>query len=148
MSSNENNLNRLQIAGADGLVSDELARPTTGWDESIEVPQDLEAIQQHWERRGRKYGISPSASWVDETMLHHEGMVLSKYLKPNDRVLDAGCANGYTTLQLANLKSIRITGVDYAPSMIENANRNLSRMGILKGTASFRVGSFPQSGFP
>ena len=115
---------------------------------SAALPPDLEAIRQHWERRGRKYGLSPSASWVDETMLHREGVVLARFLKEGDRVLDAGCANGYTTLQLARSKRIRIIGVDYAQSMIDYANLNLGRAGLLEGSASFRVGNFLNLDFP
>src|SRR5436305_293578 len=63
------------------------------------LPGELEPIRQHWEQRGRKYGLSPSASWVDETMLHREGIILSSFIKEGERVLDAGCANGYTTVQ-------------------------------------------------
>ncbi len=112
------------------------------------LPEDLEAIRLHWERRGRKYGLSPSASWVDETMLRHEGVILAHYLKEGDRVLDAGCANGYTTVQLARQKAIRITGIDYAPSMIDYASLNLGRAGRLNGSASFRVGNFLDLDFP
>ncbi|MDB5078375.1 MAG: hypothetical protein JWP00_299 [Chloroflexi bacterium] len=113
-----------------------------------DLPEELETIRLHWERRGRKYGLSPSASWVDETMLRHEGVILSKYLKDGDRVLDAGCANGYTTVQLARHKPVRITGIDYAPSMIDYANLNLGRAGRLAGSVSFRVGNFLSLDFP
>ena len=112
------------------------------------VPHELEPIRSHWEQRARKYGLSPSASWVDETMLHREGEILKGYFKDGDRVLDAGCANGYTTIQLAHAKNIRITGVDYAPSMIENATAALGRAGALKGTAQFRIGNFLDLDFP
>lgn len=117
--------------------------------ERTDLPEDLEAIHEHWERRGRKYGLSPSASWVDETMLHHEGLILAKYLKNDDRVLDAGCANGYTTIQLGNLKRINITGVDYAESMIEHARLNLNRVGIAGASSvDFEVGNFLKLDFP
>ncbi len=106
------------------------------------LPPDVEAIRQHWERRGRKYGLSPSASWVDETMLHREGLILGRYIKEGERVLDAGCANGYTTIQLARMKRIRITGIDYAASMVDYANQNLGRAGTLAGAVTFKVGNF------
>lgn len=115
---------------------------------NLNLPGDLEPIRQHWEQRGRKYGLSPSASWVDETMLHREGIILSRFMKEGDRVLDAGCANGYTTIQLARLKPIRITGIDYAPSMVEHANLNLNRAGPLKGSTLFKVGNFLNLDFP
>ena len=112
------------------------------------LPLELEPIRQHWDLRGRKYGAAPSASWVDETMLHREGEILTSYIKTGERVLDAGCANGYTTVQLARAKRIRIVGVDYAPSMIENANLNLNRAGRLKGSVLFKVGNFLDLDFP
>ncbi len=166
MSSNENNFNTFQADGANTLQNIAPAaasadseksshraayarpvqeNPSTGLET---LPQDLETIRQHWERRGRKYGLSPSASWVDETMMHREGVILSRYLKDGDRVLDAGCANGYTTLQLARLKRIRIIGIDYAPSMIDYAKLNLGRAGLLAGSANFRVGNFLKLDFP
>jgi ubiquinone/menaquinone biosynthesis C-methylase UbiE len=109
---------------------------------------ELLSIWQHWEQRGRRYGLSPSASWVDETMLHREGEILSRYIKTDDMVLDAGCANGYTTIQLARKKRIRITGVDYAVSMIEHAQINLNRAGHTKGSAFFKVSNFLDLDFP
>jgi ubiquinone/menaquinone biosynthesis C-methylase UbiE len=113
-----------------------------GAQSSANLPRDLEPIRQHWEQRGRKYGLSPSASWVDETMLHREGIILSKFIKDGDMVLDAGCANGYTTLQLARMRRIRITGIDYARSMVDHANQNLNRAGHMKGAAFFKVSNF------
>lgn len=154
MSINESNFN---LRGAESLAPADGQKNTAragAWQDQAaasgadSLPPDLEAIRQHWERRGRKYGLSPSASWVDETMLHREGTILAKYIQDGDRVLDAGCANGYTTLQLARLKEIRITGIDYAQSMIDHANVNLGRAGFPKGTASFRVGNFLNLDFP
>lgn len=164
MSSNESKFNFFQVSQAESVPSSlapadsaksgsstyarwQSSDPSTSF-ELDKLPHDLEPIRQHWERRGRKYGLSPSASWVDETMLHQEGLVLAKYIKEGDRVLDAGCANGYTTLQLARMKQIRITGIDYAQSMIDYANLNLGRAGLMNGTASFRVGNFLNLDFP
>lgn len=171
MSTNESNFPRYQadsaevlpgVTPADGAKADSTApnsnsnsnqpdlwhSPKIPRPAASDLPEDLEAIRLHWERRGRKYGLSPSASWVDETMLRHEGVILSRYLKEGDRVLDAGCANGYTTIQLARAKPIRVTGIDYAPSMIDYANINLGRAGWLAGSASFRVGNFLKLDFP
>jgi ubiquinone/menaquinone biosynthesis C-methylase UbiE len=144
MSANESDFNILHTARqaqADGV-------PTVRPKAAETLPQDLQAIRDHWERRGRKYGLSPSASWVDETMLHREGIILSKYIRDGDRVLDAGCANGYTTLQLARLRTLDITGVDYAQSMIEYANANLGRAGFLKSNVNFKVDNFLNLDFP
>lgn len=151
MSINESNFNLFQ-AQADEPTTDIAASPSRATIASNRLtetlPADLVAIKDHWERRGRKYGLSPSASWVDETMLHREGLILANYIKDGDRVLDAGCANGYTTIQLARLRKIRITGIDYAQSMIEHANLSLGRAGFLESNVSFRVGNFLNLDFP
>jgi ubiquinone/menaquinone biosynthesis C-methylase UbiE len=140
-----------------GQNSSPEAAPKTGFGQadgnlsrlkSISLSPDLMQIWQHWEQRGKRYGLSPSASWVDETMLHREGEILSRYIKTDDAVLDAGCANGYTTIQLARSKRIRITGIDYAASMIEHAQLNLNRAGHTKGAAFFKVNNFLNLDFP
>jgi ubiquinone/menaquinone biosynthesis C-methylase UbiE len=156
MSSNDIQVDVSLFGSPDGGVNSDQPNPeaapfpnlTSGRSVSNNLPVDLEPIRQHWDQRGRKYGLSPSASWVDETMLHREGVILASFIEEGERVLDAGCANGYTTLQLARMKSVRITGVDYAPSMVEHANLNLNRAGPLKGSVLFRVGNFLNLDFP
>lgn len=47
-------------------------------------------------------------------------------LKEHDTVLDVGCGNGYTTLELAKkLPDAMITGIDFSPAMIAEANKRL-----------------------
>ena len=40
-------------------------------------------------------------------------------LSDGDKVLDIGCANGYSTVQFASQRKIDIRGVDYIPEMVE-----------------------------
>jgi len=66
---------------------------------------------------------------------------ISKRLADGDRVLDVGCANGYSTIQFATKKRIRIRGLDFVPEMIEQARLQLSEMSDkLLGTVEFDVG--------
>jgi ubiquinone/menaquinone biosynthesis C-methylase UbiE len=57
------------------------------------------------------------------------------------RVLDVGCANGWSTLQFAAERAISIRGVDYVPEMIDSARSRVVASGShLRGSVDFAVG--------
>jgi SAM-dependent methyltransferase len=56
-----------------------------------------------------------------------------KYLKPEDRVLDVGCANGIHMRLLAS-RCRHITGVDINDAMLEIARRTMAEAGIENAT--------------
>lgn len=49
-----------------------------------------------------------------------------KYIKPDDRILDIGCGNGYSTNIFSNYCK-EITGCDFSPEMIKRAEKENSR---------------------
>ncbi len=108
----------------------------------------LEQIEEYWNSQAAAHGQSPAASWSDEPVIHLEMREISKYLSDGDRVLDIGCANGYSTVQLASRKAIDIVGLDYVPSMIEHANLRLSALPALKDKVKFRVGDITSLAIP
>lgn len=59
-------------------------------------------------------------------------------LQAGQRVLDAGCGVGITTIYLAQQYSVRLTGVDIMPRMIGRARQRSYRSG-LAGLVDFRV---------
>lgn len=66
---------------------------------------------------------------------------LLKHLADGDRVLDIGCANGYSTVRFASQRRIAIRGLDYIPEMIEQARLRLAGLGnSLRGKIEFEVG--------
>jgi SAM-dependent methyltransferase len=66
---------------------------------------------------------------------------ISKYLLDGDRVLDVGCANGFSTVQFAAARKVRIRGLDYIPEMIEQARQRLGSMdGRICGAVEFAQG--------
>lgn len=101
----------------------------------------LDDIRRFWEAQAREHGESPDASWSDTPVIDLEIRALAERLPEGASVLDAGCANGYTTLHLAALKKADFLGIDYIPEMIAAAERRLSQMRpMLRGTARFAVG--------
>jgi SAM-dependent methyltransferase len=101
----------------------------------------LEEIRQYWTSQAQEHGPSPSASWSDQSVIHMEIRKILEYLQDGDRVLDVGCANGYSTVQFASQRKITIAGSDYVPEMIEHAQRRLSDWPELKERVAFRVGN-------
>jgi ubiquinone/menaquinone biosynthesis C-methylase UbiE len=102
---------------------------------------DAEQIQQYWTNQALMHGESADASWSDTSVIHMEIAELCKHLRENDTVLDIGCGNGYSTIQLARRRRISIRGLDYIPEMIDIARRRLEA-GVegLLGQVEFAVG--------
>ncbi|MBI4534460.1 MAG: class I SAM-dependent methyltransferase, partial [Candidatus Melainabacteria bacterium] len=85
----------------------------------------LDEIKTFWTEQAKKHGKSPAASWSDHNVIELEIAEISARLNNGDRVLDIGCANGYSTLHFAESRNIQIVGLDYIPEMIAEANENL-----------------------
>src|SRR6202022_4968859 len=59
--------------------------------------------------------------------------------------LGVGCANGYSSLQFACARRIRLRGLDYIPKMVEEAQLRIDRMkDRLVGTVEFHVGDITE----
>jgi ubiquinone/menaquinone biosynthesis C-methylase UbiE len=103
----------------------------------------LEQIREFWTQQSRAHQLSPAASWSDRMVIEMEIREVLQRLADGDRVIDVGCGNGYSTVQLALQKRIAIRGLDYAPEMIEQARRRLADPGLIErlpGTVEFAVG--------
>lgn len=101
----------------------------------------LEQIREFWTQQAVEHGQAPSASWSDQPVIDMEVREITKRLADGDRVLDIGCANGYTTLQFVAAKDITIRGLDFIPEMVEQAKARLSGAADkMVGTAPFGVG--------
>lgn len=102
---------------------------------------DLEQIRAFWTQQAHEHGESPSASWSDRMVIELEIREIVKRLSDGDRILDVGCANGFSTIQFASQRKAHIRGLDYIPEMIEQARRRLSRLqGQLASTVEFAQG--------
>src|SRR6185437_4598160 len=101
----------------------------------------LAEIRDFWSDQARLHGQAAAASWSDVRVMEMEVREISRYLADGDRVLDVGCANGYSTVQFAAGRDIRIRGVDYIPEMIEQARQRLTGMADrLRGSIEFASG--------
>lgn len=85
-------------------------------------------VNDYWDNQAKLHGESHVASWGDNFMLDLEIQSIGNYISDHDLVLDAGCANGYSTFrQLERYKVKRIVGIDFSEEMINVAkNRKMS----------------------
>ncbi len=83
---------------------------------------NMDQIRDHWTKQALEHGSSSSASWSDRRVIDLEISEIIKYIDDGDKVIDIGCANGYSTIQFACQKRIKIRGIDLIPKMIEIAN--------------------------
>ena len=78
-------------------------------------------IKAHWDRQAETCGASHEASWGDTFAINLEIETIAAYLEAGDRVLDAGCGNGFSALRQLERGLRNIVGVDYSEKMIESA---------------------------
>lgn len=101
----------------------------------------LDQIREFWTEQASTHGQAPDASWSDRPVIELEIGNIVDRVAAGDLVLDAGCANGFSTLAVAAQRNIKIKGVDNIPEMIEQAKGRLSQIKAkLQGEVSFAVG--------
>jgi len=102
-------------------------------------------VFEYWTQQAREHGQSPSASWSDHPVIEMEIGEIVKHLSDGDKVLDVGCANGYSSMQFACARRLQLRGLDYIPEMIEQAKTRLSTMrDKLLGSVEFDVADITQ----
>ena len=102
----------------------------------------MEFIKEYWESQGRSHGDTHWASWGDHFAISLEIDTIGRYIKPANKVLDVGCANGFSTLRQFELQpDASFTGVDYAEAMIAHANRSKAERNLADDQVRFQVAS-------
>jgi ubiquinone/menaquinone biosynthesis C-methylase UbiE len=98
-------------------------------------------IRDYWRTQATKFGEDHRASWTDVHAINLEIAEISRRLRDDTRVIDIGCANGFSTTNYAERFRIDIKGVDYIPEMIAAANERLAaQAGRLMGAVTFATG--------
>jgi len=77
----------------------------------------------HWESQASAHGVDPDASWGDANAIELEIRALIKYIEPGTQLLDAGCANGFTTFRMLERNPAAVHAFDFSERMVEAAKR-------------------------
>ena len=99
-------------------------------------------IKLFWEKRAsdnaKKINSEMGNTLDDVNLRKLEIKAILKYIHNNQKVLDVGCGNGYSTIDFASSKKISIDGIDYSKQMILNARKLLSyKRNKIKGKVNF-----------
>jgi len=97
-------------------------------------------VQAFWNSRA---GLGQWAGTRDVTAKQLEMEALAAQVRDGMRVLEVGCGNGITALEIARRHHVRIVAIDFAEDMI-SAARKLAEGQELKGAVEFKVGDVRQ----
>jgi SAM-dependent methyltransferase len=108
-----------------------------------------EQIREFWRNQAVSFADDHRASWTDIHAINLEIAEISKWLRDGMRVVDIGCANGFSTHHYASKFDIDIKGIDYIPEMVAAAKQLLLSQGKpLRGRAVFEAGDICSLGEP
>ena len=111
-----------------------------------------EKIRQFWNERAEEFGSAPAATTNDVYMRKLEIATIIQTLNQlsipaNSEVLDVGCGDGYSTLQIAQaMPDLRFLGVDFSENMIKTARERLESQPDLTDRVDFIVGDVMELG--
>jgi ubiquinone/menaquinone biosynthesis C-methylase UbiE len=104
--------------------------------ENSDQNKTAENIRNYWNERATLGQLAGSKDYLAKQL---EIEAIAKYVKDGQKVLDFGCGNGITAIELARRYSIDIIGIDYAGEMVKAAS-GLAKNESLKGNVSFITG--------
>jgi ubiquinone/menaquinone biosynthesis C-methylase UbiE len=104
-------------------------------------------IKETWEKQAARFKTSHWASWGDIYAITLEIENIAKFIKDGDKVLDIGCANGYSVFEQVKLHDIEIHGVDFSEKMIEAAEE-AKKSSFSQYNTTFGVGDIRHIDYP
>jgi 2-polyprenyl-3-methyl-5-hydroxy-6-metoxy-1,4-benzoquinol methylase len=96
---------------------------------SDEVTNMLEASDQITRRAYARMTLDHEHRWARHTPKEAAEIIEYCHIEPGQAVLDFGCGAGRHAIALART-GIRVTGVDYAPELVEKAGSKAKRQGV------------------
>lgn len=88
-----------------------------------DVEERVRENEAHWVGTAAAHGAKHDASWKDGGAMELEFRNLLPFVRAGDRVLDAGCANGYTTFRLLCNRPSVLHAFDTCAPMIAAARK-------------------------
>lgn len=105
------------------------------------ISMTINKIRDYYEKKVKENKNLPAASMPDAILVEKEISLILNYIEDGDKVLDVGCANGYSTLKYAVEKYCYVKGIDFSRSMIKNAMQECRKLkGKIKYKVKFEIG--------
>lgn len=97
------------------------------------VDKKKDKMTSFWSERAQQYGHDPRANtndiWLREVEIAHVNKIIAAGSFP--KIMDFGCANGFSTGRLAKLKpNSKFLGIDINPDMIDVARKTADHAGL------------------
>src|SRR5438067_12630987 len=98
---------------------------------TVQTDPVKQQVATHWDRRAAHFDedFGHSIKTAAERAAWDRILALVVPSRPSLAILDAGCGTGFLSLELAG-RGHRVTGVDFAPSMLAIARRKAGRQGL------------------
>jgi len=78
------------------------------------------SVLEFWNKRA---SLAEVAGTPDLMAKQLEIKIISKHIKEGQKILEIGCGNGMTAIELARRFDINLTGIDFSEKMISEARR-------------------------
>lgn len=98
-----------------------------------------DSVLDFWNQRA---GLGAWAGTNDVIAKRLEMETLAGFVRDGLRIVDVGCGNGITAMELARRYAVHVTGIDFSPEMIAAA-KGLAEGHSFKGRVEFMVGKVP-----
>ena len=98
-----------------------------------------DSVLEFWNQRA---GLGEWAGTNDVIAKRLEMETLAEFVADGLRIVDVGCGNGITAMELARRFAVEITGIDFSPEMIAAA-KSLAAGQSFRGRVDFSVGKVP-----
>jgi ubiquinone/menaquinone biosynthesis C-methylase UbiE len=98
--------------------------------------KQVEGVRAYWNSRA---GLGKWAGTQDLIAKELELRTIAGFVQPGMRILDAGCGNGITAIEIARRFQVEIVAIDYAAEMVQMARENAETTPLV-GTIQFREG--------
>lgn len=115
--------------------SEEVVNAMIGKKRSNAPENEEKEVYKFWNNRA---GLGIEAGTKDTVCKRLEMGAIAGYVRDGMKVLDAGCGNGVTALELAENYTVDVTGFDFAEEMVEAAKEDMSKK-KLRGECKFFV---------
>lgn len=89
----------------------------------MEENYDVNAIKEHYKNMAEKWKTEGKSTMEDLNTRRLEIEAVLKYLKDGQKVLEAGCGNGYASTRIVENKKIDLTSMDFSEHLIEQAKK-------------------------
>ena len=82
-------------------------------------------IKDFWDSQAERFGPAHDASWGDSEMISLEIDAIADCISQGDVFVDAGCANGFSTRQIAErVNPVKVHAFDFSGEMIAQAMKS------------------------